>query len=914
MTVGELLVKLGIDTTAYKQGLAQVEKQTRTTGTRLGDIFKNAFSVAIGIGFFEAIRRGFRSVVGEAVSFNAMMEQARIGFTTMLGSAEKAQAFLDEMAEFAARTPFEFPDLLEASRRMMAMGFAAEEVLPTMKAIGDATAGLGLGREGINRIILALGQMRAKSKVSGEEMRQLTEAGIPAWEMLAEAMGKSTAEVMKMSEKGLIPANKAIKILTEGMEKRFPNMMENMENTWQGVTSTIKDVWRMTIGAITQNLFAGVTDWLRGIRDTATSFYDFFSTLRKRGVDITTALRLAIAKTFGPDAAATVSVFTDAIRTAWMIAVKAAVAIKTYWALIKPVVIGAAIAFFAFKVVIPIMAGVRTAIMSTWAALGPLGWAILGVSAAVAAGVSLWSKYAASIEQANLQKALQAINEQNDGVSDSSQQAAQGMEEQADATKKAGKAAAKNIQSFDEVHQLMEDTAGAAEDITTGLDEMAIPELEAPGGLGVPELNLEEMLEQAKPTLAGFLEWIKQGAGNLWESVKQKWSNFKEWVKSWAVWDWLGEKWSSLKTWAGNLWGVVKEKWGNFKEWVVSWAGPLWEGIKEAWSTFIDWATDLWEGVKIAWSTFIGWLSEKWDWIGGIAEEAWNWIKEHIITPIQEAWDWLVEAWGTIGDWLSEKWDWIGGIAEEAWNWIKEHIITPIQEAWDWLVEAWGTIGSWLSDKWDWIKDIAETTWGWIKKHIVTPVQEAWDWLETTWNEIAGFLEDTWDGIKKTAEDIWDGIAKAIKSPINIIIKAFNWMIDQLNKIHFTIPSWVSYIFPGLGGKSWGFDLERLDLLPMAEGGIVTQPTTALIGERGPEAVIPLTRSAFAEEMASVVASAVYTAIRDAFRVVYAEQGATQREIVLEIDGKRIARAIVPSLISEGQRTGTFVTVRGGLY
>src|SRR5690606_37207860 len=131
-----------------------------------------------------------------------------------------------------------------------------------MEAVGNAAAGLGIGAAGIDRMILALGQMRAKGKLSAEEMLQLTEAGIPAWEILAEAMNTTTAEIMKMQQKGLIPADRAIRMLVEGMNKRFPDMMKNMENTWEGVTSTIKDVWRMTIGAVTQDLFQGTLVWL----------------------------------------------------------------------------------------------------------------------------------------------------------------------------------------------------------------------------------------------------------------------------------------------------------------------------------------------------------------------------------------------------------------------------------------------------------------------------------------------------------------------------------------------------------------------------------------------------------------------------------------------------------------------------
>jgi len=69
------------------------------------------------------------------------------------------------------------------------------------------------------------------------------------------------------------------------------------------------------------------------------------------------------------------------------------------------------------------------------------------------------------------------------------------------------------------------------------------------------------------------------------------------------------------------------------------------------------------------------------------------------------------------------------------------------------------------------------------------------------------------------------------KSIFNGIAKLWN---SSIGKLSFEVPSWV----PGLGGK--GFSVPKIPLL--ADGGIVTGPTLAMIGERGPEAVIPLNR------------------------------------------------------------------------
>jgi phage tail tape-measure protein len=94
-------------------------------------------------------------------------------------------------------------------------------------------------------------------------------------------------------------------MLVEGMNKRFPNMMKNMENTWEGVTSTIKDIWQMTIGKLTENLFEGLKTWLQGVRDWMSDFYDTFQQF---------GLQAALAKSFGPEIAALVSILSAVMR------------------------------------------------------------------------------------------------------------------------------------------------------------------------------------------------------------------------------------------------------------------------------------------------------------------------------------------------------------------------------------------------------------------------------------------------------------------------------------------------------------------------------------------------------------------------------------------------------------------------
>ncbi len=961
MLVGEVFARMGLDSKQYEKDLDRLENVTKKRALTLGNIFKGALSVTIGMTMFEAVKRGFQAVVGESISFNAQMEQARIGFATMLGSAERAEAFLSDMAEFAAKTPFEFTELLDASKRMLAYGFAAEDVLPTMEAVGNATAALGLGAQGIDRIILALGQMRAKGKLSGEEMRQLTEAGIPAWEMLAEAMGKTTAEIMDMQSKGLIPADRAIKMLVEGMNKRFPDMMKNMENTWEGVTSTIKDVWRMTIGAVTQNLFQGVVSWLQKVRDFAVGFYDTF---QKYG------LQRAISESFGPEVAAMVSVLGATLRglasvvsavtgfiTQYGKQIKfVAVVMGTYLVLLKTVTLAkwlATVATTALTNSQLLLAGqssattgiigflsnvitfykvqmltasattnvftgalvrLRAALYAVWTALGPIGWAILGLSVAAGVGMNTWNKYKSALEQAKLQDSLAAIEEQTRKLVQSSKDAAAGTDDLTEATQKAGEAAGKNLQSFDEVHTLMEDMGDVP-----GLD---VPELD----IDMPDLSafddmfddMFEGFEQESASFQGFVGW-------LWDGIKEKFNGFKTWLgTTWlgGFWDGVKTTWSSFKEWAGNLWDGVKEKWNGFKTWAGEVFGPLWDGIKEKWGGFKKFAADMWDGAKEKWTGFKDFAGNTWDGIKTTIQEKWNTLKteaplvwDNIKTTVSTSWNTLkTEApivWGNIKDSISTKWDELKTEAPLVWDNIK----TTISTKWDELKTnapiVWGNIKTTISTSWDELKTNAPTTW----ENIKTEISDRWEALKEdtpkTWDEIAGKLAEIWDGIKTSASEKWEGVKTVIKGAINGIIGFINKFIRDWNKIELKVPEVKIPLVGTVGG--WTVRLPEIKEIPtLAKGGLVTDPTLAMIGEAGPEAVVPLGRSGFAGDLADTVAQAVYQAIMDAIRIsqAYSSQSSDEKEIVLKIDNTVLARMQLPALTREAQRQGFDLVLR----
>ena len=174
------------------------------------------------------------------IGSNAEMEQYTTSLEVMLGSASKASAMIEKMRDFAAKTPLTLENVISGGSLLMSYGVDESNLIDTMTKLGDLASG---NAEKMDRITLAYGQMLAKGKVTGEELRQMAEAGVPLQTALAESIGVTGEEFSKMVSKGEVgidALNKAITELTTGNGK-FAGMMEKQSQTMRGMLSTMQD-------------------------------------------------------------------------------------------------------------------------------------------------------------------------------------------------------------------------------------------------------------------------------------------------------------------------------------------------------------------------------------------------------------------------------------------------------------------------------------------------------------------------------------------------------------------------------------------------------------------------------------------------------------------------------------------------
>lgn len=200
----------------------------------------------------------------------AFKENALIAFETLVGSRREAERLLREAVRFAAATPFETRDVIEAYQRLLTAGFRPVEIPVVLRGVGDLAAMRGMSREVMDRVLYAITQIRAKGRLQGEELMQLAEAGVPlarVYEVLARRIGATTEQARKLQEAGRISADLGVVAVLEAVRDtvsggRLGGLMDRMSTSISGLLSTLRsraleftmDIDLSPLRALLQNL------------------------------------------------------------------------------------------------------------------------------------------------------------------------------------------------------------------------------------------------------------------------------------------------------------------------------------------------------------------------------------------------------------------------------------------------------------------------------------------------------------------------------------------------------------------------------------------------------------------------------------------------------------------------------------
>ena len=307
--IAKMFQQLNSDVKAMRKSLDSIDsKNVRRVGDDLETVSKQSKKATSGIkGFADkcnkmtgalsaiaAVQLGsvFTGMAGgilnmgiASVQAAAQMRQYEIAFQTMLKSAEAGTQMLRDLQQFAAETPFDVPGVVSAGQQLMAFGFKAEEIIPMLTNLGDAASGLGLGTEGVSRLAYALGQMQTSGKLNAQDMMQLTSAGISAWDMLAQAAGKTVAEMKDLCSKGAIDSKAAVQTIVAGMNEQFGGMMAKTSDEVAGLLANIEETAGNTSAAVGKYLTEAfnIKGILKDVSDRLGEFQQKMQTATEHG-------------------------------------------------------------------------------------------------------------------------------------------------------------------------------------------------------------------------------------------------------------------------------------------------------------------------------------------------------------------------------------------------------------------------------------------------------------------------------------------------------------------------------------------------------------------------------------------------------------------------------------------------------
>lgn len=433
------------------------------------------------------------------------------------------------------------------------------------------------------------------------------------------------------------------------------------------------------------------------------------------------------------------------------------------------------------------------------------------------------------------------------------------MADLGDETEAAGKKAKKALAGFDEINKIGEkDAAGGVSAGGGGIateDLMPIVDDGTGGLMGEISTKAQEMAEKVRTAFTNMKNAIIENKNIIIPAI----GGIVGALAGFAIFSTIKSAGATLK----NLGDIAKAVWGilaaNPIALVAVAIGALIGALVAAYASnedFRNTVNRLWAQIKTALTPVIQGL-------GNVL----IWLWQNVIVPLGKIiLDVLVVAFETLVSIATWLWQYV---LRPLGSFIIGSLVPVFLE----IARVVGTVFKFAVEG---LIKVLEFLWYSVMKPIVTwlgatfkpafeivgegirTVIRGW---QTTFDGLIKFItgvftanwRQAWEGVRQIFKGIFDSLYGIVKVPLNLIISAINTVIRGLNRIKFSIPSWV----PGVGGKSFGINIPTIPRL--AKGGITDGPMLAMIGDNpgGREVVSPL------DDLMGMISSAVSSAVGD---------------------------------------------------
>lgn len=246
--------------TAFAGVLSSTQQQVERLSPALQGL-SNAFSAIAGlggtltVGLTTPVTAFMTKITQFGVARASFVQDTKLAFSTLMGSASEASTYLNQLMDFAKTTPFTYESITSAAQNMISVGIDSTKILGDtmnnfqgglLKALGDVAGATGQGASGFQYYADVLGKVAAEGKISSMRLDQLSRAGLN----LSNVLGKSEEELKKLSASDLIDD-----IITN-VNQKYDGMMAGLKKTWTGA----KDTFTSALKTAGLNLLGAYTD------------------------------------------------------------------------------------------------------------------------------------------------------------------------------------------------------------------------------------------------------------------------------------------------------------------------------------------------------------------------------------------------------------------------------------------------------------------------------------------------------------------------------------------------------------------------------------------------------------------------------------------------------------------------------
>lgn len=240
------------------EGVGEALEDGSDKALSFGDVLKaNVLSDTIVSGI-KKLGSGLKNMFQTAFEYNAQMENYTANFTVMLGDAEQAAKKVEELKQFAAKTPFSMGDLSDSTQTLLAFNVSADHSTDILGMLGDIALG---DADKLGRLTNAFGKANSTGKLTGETLQQMIEAGFNPALVITQKTGESMEVFQKRLSEGKVSADELAEAMKSATSEggQFYRGMEQASTTTDGLISTLKD----NINAKLGGAFQGITETIR---------------------------------------------------------------------------------------------------------------------------------------------------------------------------------------------------------------------------------------------------------------------------------------------------------------------------------------------------------------------------------------------------------------------------------------------------------------------------------------------------------------------------------------------------------------------------------------------------------------------------------------------------------------------------